>query len=132
MNLNQVTLPSNSVERSAAFYRLLGFRLIVSSLPHYARFECKDGASTFSLHEATSPIASGVIVYFECDDLDAEYQRLRALGVEFDAPPTDQAWLWREAYLKDPDGNVICLYHAGANRRFPPWRIADADKSPAA
>ena len=38
--------------------------------------------------------------------------------------PTDQSWLWREAYLKDPDGNLICLYHAGANRRFPPWRIA--------
>ena len=127
MNLNQVTLPSNSVERSAAFYRLLGFRQIVSDLPHYARFECNDGGATFSLHEATSPITSGIIVYFECDDLDAEYQRLRALGVDFDAPPTDQSWLWREAYFKDPDGNVICLYHAGANRRFPPWRIAQPE-----
>ncbi len=124
MNLNQVTLPSKDVERSAAFYRLLGFTQIVSDLPHYARFECKAGGATFSLHEATSPVTSGIIVYFECDDLDAEYQRLRAVGVDFDAPPTDQSWLWREAYLKDPDGNLICLYHAGANRRFPPWRIA--------
>jgi catechol 2,3-dioxygenase-like lactoylglutathione lyase family enzyme len=124
MNLNQVTLPSKDVERSAAFYCLLGFTQIVSDLPHYARFECKDDGATFSLHEATSPVTSGIIVYFECDDLDAEYQRLRALGVDFDAPPTEQSWLWREAYLKDPDGNLICLYHAGANRRFPPWRIA--------
>jgi hydroxymethylpyrimidine/phosphomethylpyrimidine kinase len=36
-------------------------------------------------------------------------------------------WLWREARLRDPSGNEICLYHAGANRRFPPWRIKDQD-----
>jgi catechol 2,3-dioxygenase-like lactoylglutathione lyase family enzyme len=125
MNLNQVTLPATSVERSEAFYRLLGFRQIVSDLPRYARFECKDGGATFSLHEVASAVASDVVIYFECDDLDAEYLRLRALGVAFEAPPKDQSWLWREAYLRDPDGNLICLYHAGVNRRFPPWRIAD-------
>jgi len=25
--------------------------------------------------------------------------------------------LWREAYLKDPDGNIICLFSAGQNRK---------------
>jgi hypothetical protein len=50
---------------------------------------------------------------------------LLAQGIAFDHPPTDQSWLWREAYLRDPDGNVLCLYHAGINRRFPPWRIED-------
>jgi catechol 2,3-dioxygenase-like lactoylglutathione lyase family enzyme len=128
MNLNQVTLPSKNVERSAAFYRLLGFRQIVSDLPHYVRFECTDSGATFSLHEVTSSVAAEVIVYFECDDLDAEYARLGALGVAFEAPPKDQPWLWREAYLRDPDGNRICLYHAGVNRRFPPWRIAGPDQ----
>ena len=39
------------------------------------------------------------------------------------AQPRDQPWLWREAYLRDPAGNLICLYHAGENRRNPPWRI---------
>jgi hydroxymethylpyrimidine/phosphomethylpyrimidine kinase len=37
-----------------------------------------------------------------------------------------QRWLWREAWLRDPAGNSICLYHAGDNRRFPPWRIAES------
>ena len=37
--------------------------------------------------------------------------------------PTDQPWLWREAYLNDPDGNPLCLYHAGENRLNPPWRL---------
>jgi hypothetical protein len=49
--------------------------------------------------------------------------KLKREGIPFDAQPRDQPWLWREAYLHDLDGNVICLYHAGANRRNPPWRI---------
>jgi catechol 2,3-dioxygenase-like lactoylglutathione lyase family enzyme len=124
MNLNQVTLPATDVDRSAEFYRRLGFTQIVSSLPRYARFECPDGA-TFSLHAYKSVTPSHTVVYFECDDVDATYQRLLALGIAFDQPPQDQIWLWREAYLHDPDGNIICLYHAGNTRRFPPWRLSD-------
>jgi catechol 2,3-dioxygenase-like lactoylglutathione lyase family enzyme len=124
MNLNQVTLPAKNVEQSAAFYRRLGFTQIVSALPRYARFECQDG-STFSLHAFDTVISSQTVVYFECEDLDATYQRLRGLGIEFNQAPKDQIWLWREAYLQDPDGNIICLYHAGGTRRFPPWRLSD-------
>jgi len=124
MNLNQVTLPARDVERSAHFYQRLGFTQIVSSLPHYARFECRDGGATFSLHQAEAPPRSETIIYFECDNLDAVYEELRAQGIVFDQAPADQPWLWREAYLRDPDGNVLCLYHAGSNRRYPPWRIS--------
>jgi hydroxymethylpyrimidine/phosphomethylpyrimidine kinase len=63
------------------------------------------------------------VVYFECDDLDATVARLSAEGIEFKSGPKDEPWLWREARLKDPFGNELCLYHAGENRRFPPWRI---------
>jgi catechol 2,3-dioxygenase-like lactoylglutathione lyase family enzyme len=125
MNLNQISLPSTDIARSAAFYRALGFTQIVSHLPSYARFECAAGGSTFSLHQVELVAAnSGVIVYFECDNLDATFKELTARGFEFDSAPTDQTWMWREAYLRDPDGNVLCLYFAGENRRNPPWRIA--------
>jgi catechol 2,3-dioxygenase-like lactoylglutathione lyase family enzyme len=123
LNLNQVTLPATNVERSAEFYRALGFTQIVSDLPSYARFECPEGEATFSLHLADSVPASGVVVYFECQDIDAVCSALAERGIAFDSTPTDQSWLWREAYLRDPDGNVLCLYHAGANRRHPPWRL---------
>jgi catechol 2,3-dioxygenase-like lactoylglutathione lyase family enzyme len=124
MDLNQVTLPATDVARSAAFYRALGFTQIVSSLPSYARFECPVGGSTLSLHQVVSvPPDSGVIVYFECADLDGTCRELAARGFAFDSPPADQRWLWREAYLRDPDGNVLCLYRAGENRRNPPWRL---------
>lgn len=124
MNLNQVTLPSTDVVRGAAFYRRLGLRQIVDAPPKYVRFECP-GGSTLSLHHAERVTASGVVVYFECEDLDARVAALKERGVVFDSDPVDQSWLWREAYLRDPDGNVICLFWAGENRRNPPWRLAE-------
>ena len=48
MNLNQVTLPVSDMAKATEFYLLLGFTQIVDA-PHYARFECTEGSSTFSL-----------------------------------------------------------------------------------
>lgn len=125
MQLNQVTVSARDLEASIAFYRTLGLKLIVKN-DHYARFECPDGGSTFSLH--LDPEARGVnetTIYFENDDLDGVVARLKARGIAFDADPVDQSWRWREAYLRDPTGNRICLYKAGEIRRFPPWRLKD-------
>jgi catechol 2,3-dioxygenase-like lactoylglutathione lyase family enzyme len=126
MNLNQVTVPCTDLEASAAFYRRLGLRQIVSSPPDYARFECPVGQGTFSLHRVPhAPGDHGIVVYFELEDLDATAAALKAAGVEFESDPRDQPWLWREAYLRDPAGNRICLFHAGENRLNPPWRLPD-------
>lgn len=123
MRLNQVTVVATDVEASIVFYRTLGLKLIVHA-PHYARFELPAGDSTFSIHLADAgPGAHAPTIYFECEDLDGEVARLKAAGLAFDADPVDQRWLWREAYLRDPAGNVICLYHAGENRTHPPWRL---------
>ncbi|MEW7291920.1 VOC family protein [Aquimarina sp. 2304DJ70-9] len=124
MNLNQVTVPSINVEKSISFYKKLGLNLIVESLPHYARFECVEGDATFSIHQVEElPKGDGVYVYFETKQLDTEVHRLIEEGLTFDQLPTDQSWLWREARLKDPDGNQIILYFAGDNRKNPPWRL---------
>jgi len=124
MRLNQVTIPSIDVERSVEFYKRLGLIQIVESLPNYARLVCPDGDSTFSVH-LVEKVATGEkpVVYFECDDLDQTLTELEQRGVKLDSGPLDQNWLWREAYLRDPDGNVICLYSAGENRLNPPWRL---------
>ena len=122
MDLNQVTLPVGDMEVSTAFYRKLGFLQIVDS-PHYARFECVEGNSTFSLSLEEGKCLNGAIIYFEDKDIDATYKRLAAKGVHFDQPPTDMSYLWREAILRDPSGNKIKLYCAGENRLNPPWRV---------
>jgi len=124
MNLNQITLPILDYAECVAFYRKLGFIQIVDSPPRYARFECPEGETTFSLHKVAALAAnSGVVVYFECADLDARVQTLQAAGVTFTQLPKDERWLWREARLKDPASNVLCLFHAGENRKHPPWRM---------
>jgi catechol 2,3-dioxygenase-like lactoylglutathione lyase family enzyme len=124
MNLNQVTVPSLDLTKAISFYETLGLQLIVKALPHYARFECPDGNATFSVHlTETLPIGNGMYVYFECEHLDRDVSELIAKGIEFELLPTDQSWLWREARLKDPDGNQVVLYYDGENRLNPPWRI---------
>jgi catechol 2,3-dioxygenase-like lactoylglutathione lyase family enzyme len=124
MRLNQVTVPARDIEQSVAFYQTLGLRLIVKC-PHYARFELPDGEATFSIHlsDDVEGAARGAQIYFECADLDARVAALKAEGIVFDTGPVDQNWLWREAWLSDPAGVRLCFYHAGENRRYPPWRI---------
>lgn len=125
MNLNQVTVAVSDVPRAIAFYQRLGLRLIVRDLPHYARFSCPDGHASFSLSWVAQVSPSQTLIYFECAELDATVARLQAAGVLFSQLPMDQPWLWREALLADPDGNPLCLYHAGATRLNPPWRLPD-------
>lgn len=123
MQLNQVTLPALDITAAVGFYQTLGFELIVSS-PHYARFKSTVGDSTFSVHVVeTLTGLPQTIIYFECAALDEQVEELKGRGVTFLSEPEDQRWLWREARLSDPSGNVICLYHAGENRLNPPWRV---------
>ena len=121
MNLNQVTVEVADIARAAAFYQRLGLELIVST-DHYARLLCPGGA-TFSVHLADAIKPGGTLIYFEGEDLESRAARLKADGVVFDSDPADQRWLWREARLRDPDGNRLCLYFAGENRVDPPWRL---------
>ncbi|MCY6379900.1 VOC family protein [Hoeflea prorocentri] len=123
MDLNQVTIEVSDYQQSVAFYSGLGLRLIVSQRDEYARFELPSGSSTFSLHVSDHPAPGRTVIYFEVDDLDRRYQELKGLGYLFDSEPVDQDWRWREAYLTDPDGHRLCLFHAGPDRRFPPWRL---------
>ncbi len=124
MRLNQLTLPSTDVVRGRDFYVRLGFTLIVDAAPHYMRLQAPEGGSTLSLHQVDSPPAGpNIVVYLETDTLDEDVARLKSGGFVFFADPADQSWLWREARLRDPDGNEICLYHAGENRLNPPWRV---------
>lgn len=124
MNLNQVTIYTNKFAESLEFYKNLGLKLIVDSSPRYVRFECVGGDSTVSLHETDdSSRCTNIVLYFECENLDEEFERLKNIGITFDQEPKDQTWLWRESYLKDPTGNKICLFHAGENRKNPPWKV---------
>jgi hydroxymethylpyrimidine/phosphomethylpyrimidine kinase len=122
--LNQVTVTGTNYERSVEFYRRLGLHQIVDSPDTgYARFETAGGV-TFSVQiDPEEKIIPTTAIYLECDDLDERVELLARAGIAFEHGPRNQPWMWREARLRDPDGNIIFFYKAGEARRFPPWRM---------
>ena len=122
--LNQVTVTGNNYRRSVEFYRTLGLRQIVDSPENgYARFETAGGATLSVQIDPDETVSATTAVYLECDDLDERTEQLARNGIVFEHGPRNQPWMWREARLRDPSGNIVFLYKAGEARRFPPWRV---------
>ncbi|WP_137939404.1 VOC family protein [Chitinivorax sp. B] len=126
MLLNQVTIGTENVPVLLQFYQKLGFQIIVDNAPRYVRMLCPDGDATLSLEHETAARPGSITLYFECLVLDALVAHLQAEHIAFDHGPVDQTWLWREARLRDPDGNRLCLFQAGENRINPPWRVKES------
>jgi catechol 2,3-dioxygenase-like lactoylglutathione lyase family enzyme len=80
MRTNQVTIGSTDLGRSQRFYEAFGLRLIVKN-DHYLRFECPDGAAPFYAELVEAVLESEqVTLYFESEELDRDYDRLRQAG----------------------------------------------------
>ncbi|HEU0296953.1 MAG TPA: VOC family protein [Anaerolineales bacterium] len=47
---------------------------------------------------------------FEVKDVEAEYERLKAIGVEFVKLPMTHPWGARSFWFRDPDGNIVDFY----------------------
>jgi catechol 2,3-dioxygenase-like lactoylglutathione lyase family enzyme len=47
---------------------------------------------------------------FEVEDVDKEFERLKAMNVIFVKPPTTQTWGRRSVWFRDPDGNIINFF----------------------
>ena len=125
IEFNHAMIYVRDVPRALAFYRDgLGFE-IVEEMEGYARLRAPNGTGTIGLHrlageeQQMDTKAEGLRLYFEATDVDHVCVRLAKLGFRIDAPPRDMEWGWRHAYLKDPDGHEISVYHAG-DLRFRP------------
>ncbi|MDE4140716.1 MULTISPECIES: VOC family protein [Rhodobacterales] len=125
MDLNQVLIEVQDFPESIEFYTKFGLRLIVSERGEYARFEMPSGSATFSIYQSGQIAVGNTVIYFEVDDVDQKFTELRERGIAFKGEPKDQTFRWRTAHLNDPSGNKLCLFHAGNERRFPPWRLSE-------
>jgi catechol 2,3-dioxygenase-like lactoylglutathione lyase family enzyme len=47
---------------------------------------------------------------FEVPDVDAQYERLKTLGVTFVKLPATYPWGARSVWFRDPDGNIVDFY----------------------
>ncbi len=51
-----------------------------------------------------------VILDFAAADIDAEYERISAMGVEWPMTPTLQPWGRRSMMLRDPEGHLVSVF----------------------
>ncbi|CAM3466097.1 VOC family protein [Mycobacterium colombiense] len=103
-----------SLRRSVAFYRdVIGLRVRIEG-DGYVEFDMEN--TKFSLFERSKlPELIGRDggeppcgeIGFLIDDVDAEAERLRGLGVEILTGPVDRPWRERTLHIADPDGNII-------------------------
>ena len=63
------------------------------------------------------PHEAEVILDFLVDDVDTEYPRVDALGVEWVMPPTTQPWGNRSMIFRDPAGNLINVFSRDGDRQ---------------
>jgi predicted enzyme related to lactoylglutathione lyase len=57
------------------------------------------------------------ILEFEVEDVDREYERLKALKVAVVKPPTTQPWGIRSVWFRDPDGNKVNFFAHVSNEQ---------------
>ncbi|MGQ9922053.1 MAG: VOC family protein, partial [Desulfobacca sp.] len=60
------------------------------------------------------PGSGGFMLELQVVNVDREFERLHSLGLKIDVvlPPTTFPWGNRSLYLRDPDGNLLNLYHS--------------------
>lgn len=116
--LGSVILYVRDLDASVAFYRdVLGVPLKFSE-HGYAEFATE--GSRLGLYERgrlpeligeaarrSEEAGPAAEVLFLVEDVDAEADRMRSLGVEIATGPVDRPWGHRTVHLLDPDGHVV-------------------------
>ncbi len=118
MRFTGICIITQNVDRLCAFYReILKLEPEEGNIFEIIPTEGAD-LSIFS-SERTEKMAPGYLkgtgygsytIEFEVEDVDHEFERLKALNVEIVKPPTTQPWGRRSVWFRDPDGNIVNFY----------------------
>ena len=94
--------------RSVAFYRdVLGLHIYREWASGTVFFL---GGGFLELSRSGGPVTDDKIsLWLQVRDVDAEFARLRAEGVDVVEAPADEPWGLREARMRDPDGLMLVL-----------------------
>ena len=65
----------------------------------------RTGLATFKPQEIAGPAGQGLLIAFEVDALDAEFERISAAGARVITPPETEPW--GERYCQFADGNGL-------------------------
>jgi catechol 2,3-dioxygenase-like lactoylglutathione lyase family enzyme len=119
----QIALSVSDLPRSVAFWRdVVGLRFLFE-VPNLAFFDVAGVRLMLGIDGASASKPSGVVLYFEVDDLEAMFALLRDRGVTVEHPNGEPHFianlganeLWM-AFLRDPDGHLFALMSERAPR----------------
>ena len=111
-SINAVLLHSADPARLVRFYRdVVGLPLRTDDHGDGVHAECDLGGLHFAIFPGggAPPGPGPVTLSLHVDDVQAEYDRLRARGVEFTSAPSLRPFGGVLAEFRDPDGNGLCL-----------------------
>lgn len=100
-----IIIPVTDQQKAKAFYKQLGFEVVIEAPADHGQtwvqMALPDGTATIALMNF-----QGIIM--ETQDIAQEMLELKAKGIEVGA--VDQQPWGKFAWLKDPDGNGLCLH----------------------
>jgi predicted enzyme related to lactoylglutathione lyase len=114
--LNGATIWSEDNQTLVAFYRdILGLNLLMLEADGFAVFgdDMNRGWLGIGTHSEVRGSTSDPhrhMIALGTSEIQADYSRLRDLGVEFIEQPTDYGDGFWVATLKDPEGNLVQLF----------------------
>jgi Uncharacterized protein conserved in bacteria len=108
MRIGEVSLSTDDVIRLANFYKKL-FEIDNDSDDNIHQFILTEGTGLTIYNDGKERKINSqhICLAFTVGDVDAEFERLKKLGVEIIEPPTVRLWGAKNMYFNDPDGNCI-------------------------
>lgn len=110
MKIGEVSLLTNDVIKLADFYKfLLGVDNGSNDPVHQTIITTGTQLTVFNDGSVKNNRNENICLAFTVDNINTEYERLTAAGVEFIEKPTARPWGAINMSLRDPDGNVIYM-----------------------
>lgn len=100
-----IMLPVKDRQKAKEFYLKLGFQIIVEAPADHGETWIQMG-----LPDSSTSISLGSIsgIIYETANIESEIEELKTKGIE--AGKIDDTPWGRFAWIKDPDGNSLCLH----------------------
>jgi catechol 2,3-dioxygenase-like lactoylglutathione lyase family enzyme len=118
MRFDGICLITGNIPALAQFYsRVLGVKAegdenhveLQTTGAHISIFSIK-GMEEMAPQSMEEAGCGSITLGFEVEDVDAEYERLKRLGVELVKLPASYPWGTRSVWFRDPDGNILDFF----------------------
>jgi predicted enzyme related to lactoylglutathione lyase len=119
MNLASIRIITDDVDCLVAFYETVTAETATRLAPVFAELRTETGTLAIAGTQTVSMLGDSapkpgrndsIIIEFVVNDVDAEFDRIRASLDDVVLAPTTMPWGNRSTLFRDPDGNLVNLF----------------------